>query len=149
MLAEQLPAHRPVIKWPNDILVDGAKLVGILLERVEDAVVIGMGVNLAEHPRDLERPTTSVAALAGVAPDAAAFAEMLADRFARWLQRWRSEGVAPVRARWLSVAHPVGTALATAEGEGLFDGLQADGALRLRLADGSVKIIHAGDVFLV
>ena len=129
--------------------MDGAKLVGILLERVEDAVVIGMGVNLAQHPQGLERPTTSIAALTGVAPEAGAFAEMLADRFARWLQHWRSRGVEPVRARWLAAAHPVGTALATVEGEGLFDGLQEDGAMRLRLADGSVKIIHAGDVFLV
>ena len=137
------------IKWPNDLLVDGAKLSGILLERAEDAVVIGMGVNLAHHPQDLERRATCLAEAAGSAPDAAAFVEALADSFARWLGRWRSEGLQPVRTRWLSAAHPLGTALTTSAGEGLFEGLDDTGALRLRLADGSVRVIHAGDVFLL
>lgn len=148
-VAEQLPGHLVLIKWPNDILVDGAKIAGILLERVEDAVVIGIGVNLAFHPGGLDRAVTSVAALDGTAPEPAAFLEMLADGFARWLMRWRSEGLSPIRQRWLAAAHPPGTALATAEGQGLFDGLEPDGALRLRTADGRVKIVHAGDVFLV
>jgi len=53
------------------------------------------------------------------------------------------------RRQWLAAAHPLGTALRTQDGEGLFDGLDADGALRLRLADGSLRLIHAGDVFLI
>ena len=137
------------IKWPNDPLVGDAKLAGILLERFEDAVVIGFGVNLAHHPQGLDRPATDLAALAGEAPDPAVFLEILAERFGRWLGRWRAEGVAPVRDRWLKAAHPVGTALSTPQGEGLFDGLDEAGALRLRLADGTVRVIHAGDVFLI
>jgi BirA family biotin operon repressor/biotin-[acetyl-CoA-carboxylase] ligase len=138
-----------MIKWPNDLLVDCAKLAGILLERVEDAVVIGFGANLAHHPEGLDRPATDLSALAGAAPDPVDFLEMLAERFGRWLARWRSEGLAPVRARWLQAAHPIGTALSTPQGEGLFDGLDQAGALRLRLADGTVRVIHAGDVFLI
>ena len=74
--------------------------------------------------------------------------------FARWLGRWRSEGLAPVRARWLAAAHPPGTALSASTGDGgridgLFEGLDETGALRLRLADGSHHVIHAGDVFLI
>ena len=137
------------IKWPNDLLARDAKLAGILLERSGEAVVIGFGVNLAHHPADLERPTTSLAALAGRAPDPRAFCLDLAGVFARWLSVWRSMGLAPVREAWLAAAHPPGTALATAEGQGAFDGLDESGALRLRLADGSLKLIHAGDVFLV
>lgn len=137
------------IKWPNDLVAGGAKLAGILLERQGDWVVIGFGVNLAHHPDLPDRPATSVAALAGGAPDPAGFAETLAEVFARGLARWRSEGLAPVRAAWLAAAHPVGTALATSEGEGLFDGLDESGALRLRLADGTDRVIHAGDVFLL
>jgi BirA family biotin operon repressor/biotin-[acetyl-CoA-carboxylase] ligase len=129
--------------------VHGAKLAGILLERFDDAVVIGFGVNLADHPAELDRPSTSMAVLTGTAPDPGAFAEMLTESFARWLGRWRLEGVASIRSRWLAAAHPPGTALATAQGEGLFDGLDEAGALRLRLADGSVRVIHAGDVFLI
>ncbi len=147
------PDARPQIKWPNDILAGGAKLVGILLERSQDAVVIGVGVNLAHHPEGLDRPVTSLAALSGAAPDPGLFAEALADSFARWLARWRSEGVAAVRRAWLLAAHPVGTALTAQAGaeriDGLFDGLDETGALRLRLADGAVHVIHAGDVFLI
>lgn len=138
------------IKWPNDLLAaDGAKLAGILLERSGDAVVIGFGVNLAHHPEGLERPVTSLQRLTGAAPEPGAFVELLAETFARWLGRWRGEGVAPVRRAWLADAHPLGTALSTAEGDGLFDGLDEDGALRLRLADGTIRTIHAGDVFLI
>ncbi|RYD54503.1 MAG: biotin--[acetyl-CoA-carboxylase] ligase [Sphingomonadales bacterium] len=141
-----------VIKWPNDLLIDGAKLSGILLERVDDAVIIGFGVNLAHHPTDTDRIATSLAAHAP-APDPEVFAETLAEIFARWLSRWR-DGIAPVRDRWLARAHPPGTALTArlADGssvDGLFDGLSADGALMLRLADGTVRAIHAGDVFLL
>ncbi|MGL4312707.1 MAG: biotin--[acetyl-CoA-carboxylase] ligase [Sphingomonas sp.] len=141
------------IKWPNDVLLGGAKLAGILLERAGDAVVIGVGVNLAHHPDDLDRAVTSLAAYAA-APDPAAFVETLAEIFARWLARWRGAGLAPVRDRWLARAHPVGTALTArlpdgAAIDGLFDGLDGDGALILRLADGARHVIHAGDVFLI
>lgn len=142
----------PLLKWPNDLLVDGAKLSGILLERADDAVVIGFGVNLAQHPTDLDRPATSFATH-GPAPDPAIFAETLAESFARWLSRWR-DGIAPVRERWLARAHPIDTALTArlADGtsvDGLFGGLDTQGALILRLADGTSRVIHAGDVFLL
>jgi BirA family biotin operon repressor/biotin-[acetyl-CoA-carboxylase] ligase len=138
-----------LIKWPNDLVAQGAKLAGILLEREGEAVIAGFGVNLAHHPADTPRPATSFAALTGGAPEPDAFLEILADAFARWLGRWRSEGIGPLRAAWLAAAHPLGSALSTSEGEGLFDGLDETGALRLRLADGTARVIHAGDVFLI
>jgi BirA family biotin operon repressor/biotin-[acetyl-CoA-carboxylase] ligase len=142
------------IKWPNDLLVGGAKLSGILLERLDDAVIVGFGVNLAERPDGTVRPAISFSEMAGAAPDPAAFLEELAPSFERWLARWRDEGVAPIRTAWLAAAHPPGTALSThtASGawvEGEFEGLDESGALRLRLADGSSHVIHAGDVFLI
>ena len=144
---------RARIKWPNDLLVDDAKLSGILLERVEDAVVIGFGVNLARHPDQRDRPATSIAAIAGAAPDPAEFLLVLAAAFSRWLGRWRGEGLGAVRTRWLERAHPLGTAIVARTPdhafEGLFDGLDPDGALRLRLADGTMRVIHAADVFLI
>lgn len=143
------PGHKALIKWPNDLLIEGAKLSGILLERADDAVVIGIGVNLAHHPEGLDRPVTSLARLTGSAPDPSVFLDTLADSFARWLSRWRGHGIVPIRDRWLLAAHPVGTALTTSGGDGLFDGLEETGALRLRLADGSTHVIHAGDVFLI
>ena len=148
------PDAELIVKWPNDLLAGGAKISGILLERIDDAVIIGFGVNLAASPTLADRPTTSFAAVTGCAPGAEPFLEVLADAFARWLGRWRSEGVGAIRRRWLAVAHPPGTALSTTDADGvriagLFDGLDESGALRLRLADGATRIIHAGDIFLI
>ena len=128
------PASRSLrLKWPNDLLVGRAKLSGILLERTGDAVVIGIGVNLAHHPDLPDRATTSLTALgASVAP--ATFLEVLGEAMARWRDRWRAEGLEPVRRRWLERAHPIGAALTARlpDGgtvDGLFDGLDAQGAL--------------------
>jgi BirA family biotin operon repressor/biotin-[acetyl-CoA-carboxylase] ligase len=142
-----------LIKWPNDLLIAGAKLSGILLERADDAVVVGIGVNLAHYPDDTDRAATSLAAR-GAGVDPADFAQTLAESYARWLGLWRGQGLAPVRARWIERAHRPGTALTArlADGtavDGLFDGLGEDGALILRLADCAARVIHAGDVFLL
>jgi BirA family biotin operon repressor/biotin-[acetyl-CoA-carboxylase] ligase len=154
-LDEVLRAYgaEPVIKWPNDLLIGDAKLSGILLERSGDVVVVGIGVNLAHHPQGLDRAVTSIAAQGAGAPDPDLFLRDLAEAFARWLAVWRA-GLELVRRRWLERAHPPGTALAVRLPDqeaidGLFDGLDADGALRLRLASGEVQVIHAGDVFLI
>jgi BirA family biotin operon repressor/biotin-[acetyl-CoA-carboxylase] ligase len=150
-----LSSRRPParIKWPNDLLIDGAKLAGILLERTDDAIVIGIGVNLAHHPEHLDRPAISLAAH-GAPVSPVDFLATLAETFARWIGIWRGEGLAPVRARWIERAHPIGTALTARlpDGQaidGLFDGLDAGGALILRLASGTRHVIHAGDVFLI
>jgi len=155
-LAEAVEAYgvTAMLKWPNDLLVDGAKLSGILLERADDAVVIGFGVNLADHPTGLDRLATSFPAITGIAPDPDQFVHTLGEAFARWLGRWRGEGLAPVRTRWLERAHPVGSALTARlpDGtslDGLFEGLDEGGALRLRLADGASHVIHAADIFLI
>lgn len=141
------------IKWPNDLLLDGAKLAGILLERSGDAIVAGFGVNLASHPSIEGRVTASLAGRLWI-HSAGELCEHLAAEFARWHAIWRQQGLAPVVARWEAQAHPPGTPLTAnlADGTsltGAFGGLAADGALRLRLADGTMHVIHAADVFLV
>lgn len=153
-LADELGDARGLrLKWPNDLLLDGAKLAGILLEREGDAVIVGCGANLAGHPERLDRPATALAArIRPPAPDM--FLQDLAAIFARRLAEWRADGLDPIRAAWLDRAHPRGTELSIHEGNGApvagrFEGLAADGALRLRLADGATRVIHAGDVFLV
>jgi BirA family transcriptional regulator, biotin operon repressor / biotin---[acetyl-CoA-carboxylase] ligase len=140
------------LKWPNDLLLDRAKLAGILLERAGDAAVIGIGVNLGWAPALADRATGHLKRL-GPAPDRDAFARDLAASFDRELDRWRQFGLEPLLSRWLAAAHPLGSPLSVhgADGvavSGAFDGLEADGALRLRLADGAVRVIHAGDVSL-
>lgn len=141
------------IKWPNDLYLGAGKLTGILLERAADAVIVGLGVNLAHHPEGLDRPVMSLAEAGMAAPDPGPFLADLAEAFARWLTLWRG-GLEPVRRRWLERAHPIGTALSARLPDqppiaGLFDGLSPEGALRLRLPSGEVQVIHAGDVFTI
>lgn len=146
------PPQRAVLKWPNDVMIGSAKLAGILLERVRDAVIIGIGVNLAAAPELPDRATIALTAF-GPAPDRDQFAIDLARYFTAELERWRSYGLGPVIARWLAAGHPVGTALEVGEPDeqklaGTFAGLSEDGALQLRLADGTCHVIHAGEVRL-
>ncbi len=140
------------LKWPNDLMLGDAKLAGILLEREGDAIIVGMGINLAVAPDLPDRKTIALTAL-GPAPDRDLFARALAGAFDRELERWRTYGLEPLVRRWESVAHSMGTPLKVhppGEGviEGGFAGLTIEGALSLRLADGSVRAIHAGDVML-
>lgn len=146
------PPHRALLKWPNDVMIGSAKLAGILLERVGDAVVVGIGVNLVQAPQVDGRETIALSAF-GPAPDRDHFAASLARQMDMELDRWRSFGLEPLIRRWLAAAHPEGTALKVGEPgapalEGKFAGLSADGALQLRLADGTTQIIHAGEVRL-
>jgi BirA family transcriptional regulator, biotin operon repressor / biotin---[acetyl-CoA-carboxylase] ligase len=137
-----------MLKWPNDLLLGTAKLAGILLERSGDRVVVGFGLNLALAPKVEGRDTASLNG--ALLPQA--FAPLLAGSFGRILSLWRtSEGEAFAQA-WLARAHPVGTHLtvhlsAEDKTSGTFDGIEPDGALRLR-RNGDVDVIRAGDVEL-
>jgi BirA family transcriptional regulator, biotin operon repressor / biotin---[acetyl-CoA-carboxylase] ligase len=143
------PGQALMLKWPNDVLLLGKKLAGILLERSRDRVAVGFGVNLARAPELGDRRCASLAAQ--VTPQA--FAPLLAASFARLLNLWRSSEPALLAHAWRARAHPVGTRLTVhASGEetisGRFDGIESDGALRLRRDDGSLEIVRAGDVEL-
>ncbi|MFC0589236.1 biotin--[acetyl-CoA-carboxylase] ligase [Novosphingobium aquiterrae] len=146
------PPRRALLKWPNDVMIDGAKLSGVLLESSGRSVIVGVGVNLAAAPDLPDRATIALSAF-GPAPDRDLFARNLAGNLATELGRWRSYGLAPLIARWLAAAHPPGTPLRVGEpGEtptkGTFAGLADDGALQLRLPDGTTRTIHAGEIRL-
>jgi BirA family biotin operon repressor/biotin-[acetyl-CoA-carboxylase] ligase len=144
-----VPDQPLLLKWPNDLLLAGKKLAGILLERSGDQIAVGFGVNLASAP---ELPNRKSASLAGrVKPEA--FAPILAASFTRLLDLWRESPPALLAQAWLARAHPVGTSLtvhASADETvcGTFDGIDPDGALRLRRDNGQLEIIRAGDVEL-
>lgn len=144
-----IPGRSLVLKWPNDLLLDGAKLAGILLERSGDKVAVGFGINLAAAPPIAGRATASLDA--ALSPKA--FAPLLAGSFARALSAWRSEPSERLADRWLERAHPVGSELKVHVDSGnhltgRFEGLAADGALLLRTSDGAIETIRAGDVEL-
>lgn len=141
------------LKWPNDVLVGEAKLAGVLLERVGAGVVVGIGVNLAQAPVVPGRATTALASL-GHAVTRDAFAETLAGYWADNLAAWHAGQWSALREAWAARALPRGTLLSVNDSVrglvmGGFAGIDADGAAQLRMADGSLLAIHAGDVDLV
>jgi BirA family biotin operon repressor/biotin-[acetyl-CoA-carboxylase] ligase len=143
------PGEVPMLKWPNDVMLLGKKLAGILLERNADRVAIGFGVNLASAPQLEDRVGASLGGL--IAPQA--FAPLLAASFARLLGLWRESQPALLAQAWLAHAHPIGTPLMVHSSAdetlaGRFDGIEADGALRLVREDGSLELVRAGDVEL-
>ena len=145
------PAAPLMLKWPNDLLLDEVKLAGILLERSCERVVAGFGVNLAGAPPIQGRRTAALKPYAEISPQV--FAPVLAERFAALLVAWRGADPAAFALAWQARAHLLGTPLNVHVGpdervEGLFDGIYPDGAMRLRLADGRIDTIRAGDVSL-
>lgn len=144
-------------KWPNDVLLRGRKVSGILLESESGPdnqlawLSIGIGVNLAEHPTDSEFPATSFPAEGFAAPEPGAALERLAASMAAWLTRWREGGFAPVREAWLARAarlgEPIRVRLANETLDGTFSALDDQGCLVLTGAGGARRI-SAGDVFL-
>lgn len=144
-----VPNQPLMLKWPNDLLLSGKKLGGILLERNRDRVVIGFGVNLATAPELSDRKAASLAG--AVSPET--FAPVLAASFEKLAALWRTSGSVMMANAWLARAHPIGSRLDVHVGAsdrlfGTFTGLESDGALRLQLPSGEIEIIRAGDVEL-
>jgi BirA family biotin operon repressor/biotin-[acetyl-CoA-carboxylase] ligase len=148
-------AKRLALKWPNDVLCDGKKLTGILLEGrmlgEKIAVAIGIGVNCLHHPSHVTFPATDLAA-AGAQVSVNELFTALSATMLRRLQQWQSgAGFSAVRADWLARAAGIGAAmrvrLPDREVVGHGEGLDASGCLLLRLADGRLQTIAAGEVF--
>lgn len=139
------------LKWPNDLMLGHAKLAGILLERSGDRVVAGFGLNLASAPPIPGRKTAALSLTQTIAPQA--FAPLLAGKFSQVLALWRTSDPSAFAQAWMARAHPIGTALEVHSGpgervSGTFDGIESDGAMRLKRKDGMIDIIRAGDVSL-
>lgn len=154
------PPSLVTIKWPNDVMVAGAKVAGVLVESGAHEtgglwLAVGIGVNLAHAPEVTERPATAlVHHLRGdvaAPPNIEAAAGKLAETFAVWMDRWESLGFQPILDAWQArtpgLDGPAVARLGRETVEGQAEGVAPDGALRLRLADGSLRLISAGDVF--
>jgi BirA family biotin operon repressor/biotin-[acetyl-CoA-carboxylase] ligase len=154
--ADALAAHAPgaevALKWPNDVLLNGKKVAGILLEALgHDSLAIGIGINLAHYPDATEIPSISIAGVMGKPPDLDGILQCLASAMTAWYEIWLKEGFQPVRKAWLlrsaGLGHAIRARLADSEREGVFEDLDEDGALLLRDSAGTLTRITAGDVF--
>jgi BirA family biotin operon repressor/biotin-[acetyl-CoA-carboxylase] ligase len=160
LLRAYVPPSLVAYKWPNDVQLAGGKVSGILIESGRAPgggvwLAVGIGVNLVSQPPDVERPAAAVAAhldgahAAPPTPDRAL--SQLSQSFARWFALWEAEGFAPIRDAWLAGAPGMGgPCIARLDKEtvaGVAEGLDMDGVLLLRLPDGGLRRIAAGDVF--
>lgn len=145
---------RFTLKWPNDVLADGAKLAGILLEseRLDDrvVVVVGIGVNVVAAPEGLPYPATSLAAL-GVDLTAEEVFSRLSDAWVGYEGLWdEGRGLDAIRRLWLGHAAGLGAPVALKIGEkvlrGTFESIDEDGRLVVRRIDGAAEAVSAGDV---
>lgn len=144
-----------VLKWPNDVLLRGRKLAGILIDTALDNagglrwLIIGIGANLAVAPDVPGRVTACLPDEGVIPPPPEEFARNLLGHLARWHSVLQLEGFAAIRAAWLARAHPVGTALTVAFAdqrvEGTFEGLSPEGHLVLRTMAG-VRTFSTGEV---
>lgn len=160
-VTQMLPQERQAdakLKWPNDLLLGGKKMSGILLESATQGagevnwLAIGIGLNLAVFPKDTPYPATSLHAETGQTVSPQEALTRLANAFAHWHSVWQAPGgFSAVRTAWLARAKGVGelivVRLSDTELEGTFEALDGEGALILRLEDGSHRAISAGDVF--
>lgn len=156
-IARYAPGADVQLKWPNDILADGRKIAGILLESASDGgnradwLAIGIGINLATHPEETEFPATSLAALGSETPAVLQVLTRLARCWTRWYEIWLEQGFEPVRDGWLSRAAGLGARirarLGSGETIGVFEGIDGSGALLLRESPARLRTISAGEVF--
>jgi BirA family transcriptional regulator, biotin operon repressor / biotin---[acetyl-CoA-carboxylase] ligase len=143
------------LKWPNDLLLDGSKLAGILIEAEsvggKTMTAAGIGVNCAHHPDGLAYRATSLAAHGHAVTPAALIAELSRAMIARLGQWDRGTGFAAIRSEWLSHAAGIGgdiqVRVADRELTGTFETLDPSGRLMLRLPGGGLEAITAGEVF--
>ena len=156
MVAGFAPATTVCVKWPNDVLCDGKKIAGILLESAQGAhgnpyVAVGIGVNLAHYPTDTLYPATSLAAVHVAVPETDDALRVLAGHFAKCYDLWMEQGFSPIRDAWLARVGQLGgrvtARLADEETSGTFEGIDMTGALILRQAHGATRAISAGEVF--
>ncbi len=144
------------LKWPNDVLIDGAKVAGLLVESASDAgnlvdwVAIGVGVNLLHAPEGTPYPASSLAAN-GIEMSPAQAIAALVPAFDRWLRVWESDGFGPIRQAWLArtalIGRDVTVNLSNESWTGTAIDLDVSGALLVRDAQGLTRAVTAGDVF--
>lgn len=153
-LDEFVSPHLISFKWPNDILLNGAKVAGLLLERIDEEqtpiLSIGIGINIVSAPEETPYPTARLIDHASSPPEPARLVASIDAHFWRYYDEWRRAGFEPARRRWLERARGVGenirVRLPNEELAGVFEGLDETGGLILRSEAGK-RIIAAGEVY--
>lgn len=140
------------LKWPNDVLAEGRKLSGVLIETAGDpvAAILGIGINIACSPAQSRWPATHLGALTAAPPSPEALGINLGRALDHWARIWDQEGFPPIRDAWMASAIGIGGPMllrtAQEETEGRFMDLEMDGTLLMALPNGALRRVAAGDV---
>ncbi|MEO1136409.1 MAG: biotin--[acetyl-CoA-carboxylase] ligase [Pseudomonadota bacterium] len=138
------------LKWPNDVLIDGGKSAGILLENLGRQLSIGIGINVVTAPDNMPYPAARLCDHLAAAPSPKDLVHRLDHYFWALYEQWCENGFSPIRAAWLDRARGLGEEITVRlprdELHGVFDGLDETGALILRMGAGT-RTIAAGEVF--
>jgi len=150
-LRHLLPESVLTLKWPNDVLANGKKISGILLEVAGDILIVGVGINVASYPGATLYPATSLVAEGAKSTDLTELLNRFLESLNIWHPRLPSDGFQPVREAWLAHAQKgaMTVRLPRETVQGTFGGLDENGCLRLLLADGAERSISTGDVLFV
>ena len=148
-------SHKLACKWPNDVLLDGKKLAGILLESFacekdgKQWLVVGVGVNVDAHPSDTQFPATCLTEAGVELVSAKIVLSRFIHHFIECYNDWENKGFAGVRKRWLKYAWGLKKTIAAGDITGTFEGLDETGALLIKDKQGKKHTLLAGDVFPV
>ncbi|WP_298912276.1 biotin--[acetyl-CoA-carboxylase] ligase [uncultured Algimonas sp.] len=158
-IAQTLDRYNPIkpakLKWPNDVLIGGSKISGLLVEREAEALLIGVGMNLVSHPSDTPYPATHLVEqmqggdLMNAEPlftGPEAVLALLSRNVEKSVRMFRTHGFDLIRREWMARAHNPGGTVTVNDQTGRFTGLGPDGALCLTRPDGTEVRVHAGDV---
>jgi BirA family biotin operon repressor/biotin-[acetyl-CoA-carboxylase] ligase len=146
-------------KWPNDVLVSGKKIAGVLLEAFttkeahgnKQWIAVGVGINVDNFPEHVMFPATCLREAGVELISAKIVLSRFVHHFIHGYDRWLEKGFAPIEKSWKSRAHQLGKAVEVIVGDaqvkGVFEGIDANGAMLLRDKKKNLTAINAGDVF--
>lgn len=144
------------LKWPNDVMVNSSKIAGILLESVKVGaihhLIIGIGLNVHNHPNDLGRLTTSMSMINNECYDLGEILDLTISSFEYYYTLWRKKGFSYIRKLWLQKIYNPHETMMVSDGHnrisGVFKDIDLNGAIRLQLASGQIYTLSTGEVFI-
>ena len=156
ILSEYINSQRIEVKWPNDVLINGKKIAGILLEVLNfdakaPAVVMGIGINISKKPKEFEYPVTCIQDYKNEITSSDEVLTSLLPSIVHWVRIWENDGFDMIRTEWMKRAYKLD---GTVEVEGKngssakfkFKGIDAEGAMLLDDENGTRNLYRAGTV---
>ena len=135
-----------ISKWPNDILINNKKAVGILLEFDNNKLIIGPGININFFPDNVNFNATSLKN-EGIIVDKYTLLKRFLANFDYLFKEWEQNGFSSIRTKWLKSSYKLHQTIKVGDIEGIFEDIDNDGTLIVKMANGKYHFVKSGDVF--